>query len=150
ARSSTRCKASRASFARSSGVTRSPTRRTPWPTDYWAGRIFPAWWKPASSGQSPTKVRPLPSLSKTLTTVPRLSLHDRKGGPMLTWVVYDISMYRTRTKIADRFLDYGLQRVQKSVFLGDIPPNRVEEIIAFSLELLNLETDAVYIFPMCK
>ena len=58
---------------------------------------------------------------------------------MLTWVVYDISKDRTRTKIANRCLDFGLQRVQKSVFLGDIPPNRVEEIIQFSLELLDLE-----------
>jgi CRISPR-associated protein Cas2 len=69
---------------------------------------------------------------------------------MLTWVVYDISKDRTRTKIADRCLDFGLQRVQKSVYLGDIPPNRVEEILQFSRELLNLETDAVYVFPMCK
>jgi CRISPR-associated protein Cas2 len=69
---------------------------------------------------------------------------------MLTWVVYDISKDRTRTKIAARCLDFGLQRVQKSVFLGEIPPNRVDEIIQFSLELLNLETDAVYVFPMCR
>ena len=69
---------------------------------------------------------------------------------MLTWVVYDISKDRTRTKIADRCLDFGLQRVQKSVFLGEIPPNRVEEILQFSRDLLNLETDAVYVFPMCR
>jgi CRISPR-associated protein Cas2 len=68
---------------------------------------------------------------------------------MLTWVVYDISKDRTRTKIAKRCLDFGLYRVQKSVFLGDIAANRVEEILLFSRELLNLETDAVYVFPMC-
>jgi CRISPR-associated protein Cas2 len=69
---------------------------------------------------------------------------------MLTWVVYDISKDRTRTKIGDRCLDFGLQRVQKSVYLGDIPPNRVDEIIVFSRELLNLKTDSVYVFPMCR
>jgi CRISPR-associated protein Cas2 len=69
---------------------------------------------------------------------------------MLTWVVYDISKDRTRTKISDRCLDYGLQRVQKSVFLGEVAPNRVEEIIQFSMELLNLDTDAVYVFPMSR
>jgi CRISPR-associated protein Cas2 len=69
---------------------------------------------------------------------------------MLTWVVYDISKDRTRTKIARQCLNFGLYRVQKSVFLGDVPPNRVEEILLFSRELLNLETDAVYIFPMCR
>ncbi len=40
--------------------------------------------------------------------------------------------------------------MQKSVFLGDIAPNRVEEIIQFSTELLDLKTDAVYVFPMCR
>lgn len=69
---------------------------------------------------------------------------------MLTWVVYDISKDRTRTKIAKRCLNFGLYRVQKSVFLGDIPPNRVKEILLFSRELMEMETDSVYVFPMCR
>jgi CRISPR-associated protein Cas2 len=69
---------------------------------------------------------------------------------MLTWIIYDISKDRTRTKIAKRCLDFGLYRVQKSVFLGDIEPNRVNEIILASTELMNLETDSVYVFPMCQ
>ncbi len=69
---------------------------------------------------------------------------------MLTWVIYDIAKDRTRTKIAKRCLDFGLYRVQKSVFLGDIEPNRVNEIILASTELMNLETDSVYVFPMCQ
>jgi CRISPR-associated protein Cas2 len=69
---------------------------------------------------------------------------------MMTWVVYDISDDRTRTRIARRCLDFGLYRVQKSVFLGDIEGNRVEEILLFSRELLDLQTDSVYIFPMCR
>jgi CRISPR-associated protein Cas2 len=69
---------------------------------------------------------------------------------VLTWVVYDISKDRTRTKIAKRCLDFGLYRVQKSVFLGDLAPNRVNEILLFSEELLDLETDSVYIFPMSR
>jgi CRISPR-associated protein Cas2 len=69
---------------------------------------------------------------------------------VLTWVIYDIAKDRTRTKIAKRCLDFGLYRVQKSVFLGDIEPNRVEEIVLFSTELMNAETDSVYVFPMCR
>jgi CRISPR-associated protein Cas2 len=69
---------------------------------------------------------------------------------MLTWVVYDIGNDRTRTKIAKRCLDFGLYRVQKSVFLGDLESNRVDEILLFSRELMDLETDSVYIFPMCR
>ncbi len=69
---------------------------------------------------------------------------------MLTWVVYDISDDKTRTKVARRCLDFGLYRVQESVFLGDIDPLRVEEIDLFSRELMDLQTDSVYIFPMCR
>jgi CRISPR-associated protein Cas2 len=69
---------------------------------------------------------------------------------MLTWVVYDISRDRTRTRIAKRCLDFGLYRVQKSVFLGDLAPNRVDEILLFSTELLDLATDAVFVFPVCR
>src|SRR5262249_60667489 len=72
------------------------------------------------------------------------------GRAVLTWVVYDISKDRTRTKVARRCLDFGLYRVQKSVFLGDVPPNRVEESVLFSRELLDPETDAVDVFPMCR
>ncbi len=69
---------------------------------------------------------------------------------MLTWVVYDITKDKTRAKVARRCLDFGLYRVQKSVFLGDVAPNRVEEILLFSQELLDPATDAVYVFPMCR
>ena len=69
---------------------------------------------------------------------------------MLTWVIYDISNDRTRLKIAEQCLNIGLQRVQKSVFLGDLEPNRIDEVIEFSRELLDLENDSVYVFPMCR
>jgi CRISPR-associated protein Cas2 len=69
---------------------------------------------------------------------------------VLTWVVYDIAKDRTRVRIAKRCLDFGLYRVQKSVYLGDLAPNRVEEILLVSRELLNPDTDSVYVFPMCR
>jgi CRISPR-associated protein Cas2 len=69
---------------------------------------------------------------------------------MLTFVVYDISKDRTRTKIAKRCLDFGLYRIQKSVYLGDIESNRVNEIILASRELMNEETDSVYVFLLCR
>jgi CRISPR-associated protein Cas2 len=69
---------------------------------------------------------------------------------MLTWVVYDISDDRTRQRVARRCQDFGLYRVQKSVYLGDLPPNRVEEVLLFSGQILDLQTDSVYVFPMCR
>jgi len=69
---------------------------------------------------------------------------------VLTWVVYDIANDRTRTRIARRCLDFGLYRVQKSVFLGDVELNRLDEIELFSKEELDEDNDSVYIFPMCR
>lgn len=69
---------------------------------------------------------------------------------MLTWLIYDISKDRTRKQVADRCLDMGLYRVQKSVFLGDVASNRVDEVLLFSKELLDAKTDSLYIFPMCR
>lgn len=69
---------------------------------------------------------------------------------MLTWVIYDIADDRTRTRIAKKCLNFGLYRVQKSVFLGDVEPNRLDEIELFSKDEMDEETDSVYIFPMCK
>ena len=40
--------------------------------------------------------------------------------------------------------------MQKSVFLGDLDSNRVDEVVLFSKELLNEKTDSIYIFPMCR
>lgn len=69
---------------------------------------------------------------------------------MLTWVIYDVSDDKTRTGVAKRCLDFGLYRVQRSCFLGDIAPNRVEELLLLSRETMNEETDSVYVFPMCR
>lgn len=69
---------------------------------------------------------------------------------MLTWLIYDISNNKVRSKVAERCLDMGLYRVQKSVFLGDLDSNRVDEVVLFSEELLSEATDSMYIFPMCR
>jgi len=69
---------------------------------------------------------------------------------MLTWVVYDISVDRVRARIAKCCLDQGLYRIQRSVFLGDLQANEIEEILLFSEKTMDPTTDSVYIFPMCR
>ncbi len=69
---------------------------------------------------------------------------------MLTWVVYDISEDKVRTKVAKILKNYGLYRVQKSAFLGDLNRNRIDEIVLQCKELANEDKDSVYIFPMCE
>jgi len=68
---------------------------------------------------------------------------------MLIWVIYDISEDRDRTKIAKTCQAYGLQRIQKSVFLGDLPPHCTDEIAEFSRDLIDEDADAVFILPCC-
>ena len=67
----------------------------------------------------------------------------------LVWIIYDIVEDKPRTKIAKCCKEAGLYRVQKSVFLGTIARNRLDELRLQIEELTNVEVDSVYIFPMC-
>lgn len=69
---------------------------------------------------------------------------------MLTWVVYDISKDKTRNKVAKICKNYGLYRVQKSAFLGDLNKNQIDEIIITIKEIADKEKDSIYLFPMCN
>lgn len=68
---------------------------------------------------------------------------------MLTWFIYDISNNKSRTKIAKIAEENGLYRVQKSVFLGKINENTIDEIVLQSEALIDEKKDSLYVFPMC-
>lgn len=65
-------------------------------------------------------------------------------------LVYDISHDRTRTKIADFCLDYGLDRVQYSAFLGDLARTHREELMLKIGERLGDRRAKVQLFVMCQ
>ncbi len=69
---------------------------------------------------------------------------------MLTWVLYDIVVNRTRDKAAKACLQAGLYRVQKSVFLGTLAENQRDELGLRLDALIDDQRDSVYIFPMCR
>ncbi len=69
---------------------------------------------------------------------------------MLTWVIYDISNDRARDKAAKACQRIGLYRVQKSVFLGTLNPNEIDELAVVLEGLIAPESDSVYVFPMCR
>ncbi len=69
---------------------------------------------------------------------------------MLVWFLYDITDNKTRNKVIKMAKGYGLTRVQKSIFLGNITKNNIDEIVLQSENLINQETDSLYILPMCK
>lgn len=80
---------------------------------------------------------------------------------MLTWIIYDITDDKKRSKIAKTCKEYGLYRVQKSAFLGRLNNNQIDEISLRCKDILEEKTsdkqteeavgenDAIYIFPMC-
>ena len=67
---------------------------------------------------------------------------------MLVWVIYDIAENKIRSHIANICKGYGLYRVQKSVFLGDINDNERDSLALECEDIIDLATDSVYIFPM--
>jgi len=66
-----------------------------------------------------------------------------------TVVLYDIRHDRTRFKVSEKCLDFGLARFQYSAFYGSLTRNRREEL-ALSLEhLIEIHGGAIAIFPLC-
>lgn len=68
---------------------------------------------------------------------------------MLVWVIYDISDNGIRSRVAKICKNYGLFRVQKSAFLGDLNRNESDSLV-LECEAVIEKSDSVYVFPMCK
>ncbi len=68
---------------------------------------------------------------------------------MLVWVIYDISENRIRSRVAKICKNYGLFRVQKSAFLGDLNKNEADSL-GLECEAIVEGSDSVYVFPMCE
>ncbi|MBB1126690.1 CRISPR-associated endonuclease Cas2 [Thiospirillum jenense] len=69
---------------------------------------------------------------------------------MLVWIIYDIVDNKVRSRVARCCKNVGLYRVQKSVFLGTIERNRLDELRLQIEELTDAQVDSVYLFPMCE
>ena len=69
---------------------------------------------------------------------------------VLVWIVYDIADDKLRTRVAKACKRYGLERVQKSVFLGRLEKNRFDEITEVCRDIIDEDQDSVYIFPFCQ
>lgn len=69
---------------------------------------------------------------------------------MIAWVLYDIENDKARTKVAKVCKQAGLYRVQFSVFLGTLDKSRKDTLQLQIEELIDEESDSVYIFPMSK
>jgi len=66
---------------------------------------------------------------------------------MLTFIIYDISDDKARTKVFKALKRAGLYHIQYSSFLGELEQNRLDEL-QLQFEGLIEEADAVYMFPI--
>jgi CRISPR-associated protein Cas2 len=64
-------------------------------------------------------------------------------------VVYDISDDGKRAKVADVCLDYGLDRIQYSAFLGKLSVNHQEELMLKLGKVLGRKAGNIQLFPLC-
>ncbi len=64
--------------------------------------------------------------------------------------MYDIKNDRLRNKVAKLCKQSGIYRVQYSVFLGTLEENERDTLKLKIEEVVNKESDSVYIFPMNK
>ena len=64
-------------------------------------------------------------------------------------VVYDISDDSKRAKVADVCLDYGLDRIQYSAFLGKLLSSQQEELMLKLGRVLGRKAGNIQLFPLC-
>lgn len=55
-----------------------------------------------------------------------------------------------RGKVADACLDYGLDRIQYSAFLGPLLPTHQDELLLKIEQLLGKKPASVHLYPLCE
>jgi CRISPR-associated protein Cas2 len=63
-------------------------------------------------------------------------------------VIYDITHDGTRTKVADACLDYGLQRIQYSAFMGELSWTHQKELLLKIKRRIGQHDVNVQLFPL--
>lgn len=82
-----------------------------------------------------------------IARLPTLRCEDDE---LKTLVMYDIECDRARNKVADACLDYGLQRLQYSVFIGELNNNRAEELMRRFKRIVGKQQAIIHLFPVCE
>lgn len=69
---------------------------------------------------------------------------------MICLLVYDIPSDKLRAKVADICLDYGLERIQYSAFMGELNHNRQGELLQKLRRRIGKQEANVQLFPICE
>jgi len=64
--------------------------------------------------------------------------------------MYDIEDDRVRHRISEACLDFGLERIQYSVFRGKLNRNKREELLMRLTDILDDDVGKILIQPMCE
>lgn len=67
---------------------------------------------------------------------------------MKVLVVYDVSEDSRRLKLAGELKWYGLSRIQRSAFQGDLDSQRFKNLIRRAREIVDVRTDVVHVVPL--
>ena len=70
------------------------------------------------------------------------------GERMRCLLIYDIPHDGVRTKVADACLDYGLERIQYSAFLGNLSRVHQRELLLQIERRVGKESANVQLFPL--
>jgi CRISPR-associated protein Cas2 len=65
-------------------------------------------------------------------------------------VMYDVEDDRVRYRVSEVCLDFGLERIQFSVFRGKLNRNKREELLLKLTQTLGDEAGKILIQPMCE
>ncbi|WP_462350722.1 CRISPR-associated endonuclease Cas2 [Fusobacterium varium] len=65
-------------------------------------------------------------------------------------VCYDIIKNNTRNNIVNLLFDFGFQRLQFSVFLGEISKKKIKKLLKQTQQIINNNEDSLYIFNLCE
>lgn len=95
----------------------------------------------------------LPSLAARVRRILGIVMNPkRKPGYMICFIMYDIGSNKVRTQIAKYLLGKGCHRVQKSIFMADLPADRYREIGNALAEVQNMydNHDGILIVPLSE
>lgn len=77
---------------------------------------------------------------------------ERKAGQMICFIMYDITSNKVRSRVAKFLLGKGCTRVQKSIFMADLPQSAYDEINEALVEVQKMydNNDSILIVPLSE
>ena len=103
--------------------------------------------------RNPCDVDDLPTLPERIRRILNIVLYKkRKRDYMICFIMYDITSNKVRNRIAKYLLSKGCTRIQKSIFMADLPTSAYDEINEALVEVQNLyeNNDSILIVPLSE